>query len=260
MVLERLLQTGRRTLQVLRDQPVLFVPGLCQAAVGLAFGSGMLGVLSLGQPLALRRIGSAVALGGFVVAVVGLLIDVGQIYWFMLAQRGQRVTWRDFTQGISRFFWRYLGASLLAGLVATVVSMLLFVVFGPLVRSGAGPNLLVLSFLMIPVSLTIGVFLAFWQVSIVRNDSGILEALQGSLDLGRRFFWEVLLVTFLRGLLDGSLTAVRWRNPDSQLSTAFHLPALLTGGVVGAAINVVVTAFFGVFMFDLYEELKTNDG
>ncbi len=192
---------------------------------------------------------------GLAAFVAMMAIMAGQAGMYARASGGERATTDDFFGGIRRFYWRFLGGSLLLSLIGIIFGVIFFgSLFGQLffylqsnptysfsgLLLGAlntAPQAIV-GFLLFLVA---GLLLSLWTKMVVIDDKGAVPAILESPRLVARNFGPVLVL----GVISWLVTTIIQSIADNG-----GLSSLLSTGL-----SLVWTAYYQLVLFVFYRHI-----
>ena len=110
------------------------------------------------------------------------------------------VTFVDLTRDGFRYFWRFLGISLLIGVGMMVVFIAFFVALGALSVVTMGFAMLCIQplfILLIPLFLLVMAFMEQSESAIVADELNVMDALKRAYELIKANFWKYVLITLI---------------------------------------------------------------
>lgn len=176
----------------------------------------------------------------FFLVIINIVVEVGSIRLYDLAEQGIRPKTKYFMEGVKKYFFRVLGLTLGIHGILLILMPIIFVVYiiymitiGVL-TAGWGLTLLVVF---------IGVYLNIWTIAVVLEDMRAIKAVTTSIRFGHQYFWSMFVLTLSLILLSAYVTY------------AFGtLIALLAGWFILA----VITTYFKV-VFVVFYKRKRNE-
>lgn len=226
------------------------------------FGFGGLDRLSIESQIwnmAPRLVAGAGVLG-FLGILVGVAYSAGQANMLGAAAAGETVSTGHFVEGIRKYYWRFLGGSLLLAILGIILSVIFF---GGLVHqlgfillqigNGADPTS-ILPFLVRTLPLASIGFLLFavarffvgmWTKIVVVDDEATLPAMISSPNLVWSNLGTFLLLSILNIIVSAVLTRL---GGDSGMAR-----------LLISVVQVIWTGFFQLVLFVLYRKIRGID-
>lgn len=192
-------------------------------------------VLSMFMPIVLM----VVLVYAFLV-LVGIVVEVGSIRLYDLAQEGIKPKAKYFMEAVKKYFLRVLGMVLgVHGVLLILLPILL--VF--LIIYGMTIGILTAGWGLTFLTVFVGVYFSIWKIAVVLEDMRAVKAVMASIRFGHRYFWSMFILTL-------SFTLI-----SAYVAYAFGtLIALLAGWFITA----VITTYFKV-VFVIFYKRKRNE-
>lgn len=219
----------------------------------------------------------SMALYGFVMAIIILLKQAGQAGMMKQALLNGQAGFSSFMQGIRRYFWRFVGQSLLIVAMVIAVTVVISIILVALLAGSAFVNLVndpaaaeqaanmgiggIITIVVIFIGVFIGIiFLALWQPAMVIDDVGVFEGLRRGAKAVSHHFWSLIVVMLL---IAAMIIGISWG--------ANYIYAAITGNsigdisvinymsVLGVLIISYLSAVITAYLFIVYHNFRPAD-
>ena len=140
---------------------------------------------------------------GITYLLISIALESGLYYMYKICVFGKGLMKGDFLRGVKKYFFKFLLINLLIA-ISTIIILPIAFLFGILT--------LFVGFMIVGIIVMIAViFINFWKISLVVNDSGIFTAFKDSISFLKRCFFPVFFIQIIYWAFSGG----------SKLSSSF---------------------------------------
>lgn len=213
-------------------------------------------------------------------SLASIIVESGLFNMYKSCVLGNGLEEGDFWNGVKKYFFKFLLINLLM-IVGSIIILPIMIIFGIVT--------LFFGFILIPVIIIIVmIFITFWKISLVVNDSSIFSALKDSINLGKNFFFPLAFLQLIHWSFLGTVNtqsgasfSVNFSNvrntpntfdynPASYLNidfitkvikvaSAILIPVITIATLISSLIKMVFEVFFSLSLFVAYKH-KFNTG
>jgi hypothetical protein len=130
--------------------------------------------------------GLTLLLIALIYGIISVIVESGLYNMYKKALISEKVKKGDFSEGVRKYFFKFFLGKLLI-FVAWIVILPVYLITGVITIS--------LGFALVP--LLIDIFLTMWKVSLVMNDSGIIEAIKDSFKFAKLNFLPLTVLQLI---------------------------------------------------------------
>lgn len=216
--------------------------------------------------------------------ILSLVVEAGLLNMYKTSVLSGKASMDTFWEGVSKYFFKLIAGYLLimVGMLALFLGFVIVSIF----TLGIG-FIIVLMFSTI-IAILIQLFLSMWKVSLVMDDTGVVDAFKASFSFAKKYLWPLLVFQIIHWSFSGgtrslgsnfnfpSSSSNRERTSDIippegrefipnkdeiinnvskalKIGIAIAVPAITVITAVAALISMIFEVFFSLSLFIAYK-------
>lgn len=268
----------RRSFIAIKDNPILLVPILFDLLVSLIPAALLLTVFRANNFFPFHHKGIGIFSGnlpsniimfialGIIISILLLFIEAGKFNMIKQIMLTGSTNMGDFKRGVTKYTGRFLLGSLVIVGAMLLMGVVLFV--GAII-GGMKTILIGLFIIMFIPLIIIAIFISFWQIILVYEDCGPMEAFRLSFAFVKRNFWLVLVINIIQGILTGNNNPNNEHNGNSisigkflNINLPFNMASMGVIGFISIVLLLVkslLVIYLNTLYFVIYDDRRDNE-